>query len=76
MDAVVVIVFVVVTFLEWYHVGGLLSTRISPESDYDNLRGVPNGSTSVNINVKFATSPIFTDVGPDRDMSGCDVGED
>ncbi|KAH3881819.1 hypothetical protein DPMN_005746 [Dreissena polymorpha] len=34
--------FVVVTFLEWYHVGGLLSTRISPESDYDNLRGVPN----------------------------------
>ena len=43
MDAIVVIVFVVVTFLEWYHVGGLLSTRISPESDYDNLRGVPNG---------------------------------
>ncbi|KAH3740005.1 hypothetical protein DPMN_046700 [Dreissena polymorpha] len=37
MDAIVVIVFVVVTFLEWYHVGGLLSTRISPESDYDNL---------------------------------------
>ena len=42
MDAIVVIVFVVVTFLEWYHVGGLLSTRISPESDYYNLRGVPN----------------------------------
>ena len=47
MDAIVVIVFVVVTFLEWYHVGGLLSTRISPESDYDNLRGVPNGDTAV-----------------------------
>ena len=44
MDAIVVIVFVVVTFLEWYHVGGLLSTRISPESDYDNLRGVPNAA--------------------------------
>ncbi|KAH3889559.1 hypothetical protein DPMN_013618 [Dreissena polymorpha] len=43
MDAIVVIVFVVVTFLKWYYVGGLLSTRISPESDYDNLRGVPNG---------------------------------
>ena len=42
MDAIVVIVFVVVTLLEWYHVGGLLSIRISPESDYDNLRGVPN----------------------------------
>ncbi|KAH3820341.1 hypothetical protein DPMN_122087 [Dreissena polymorpha] len=40
-----------------------------------SIRSALYGSTSVNINVKFATSPIFTDVGPDRDMSGCDVGE-
>ncbi|KAH3796311.1 hypothetical protein DPMN_149880 [Dreissena polymorpha] len=57
--------------LEWYHVGGLLSTRISPESDYDNLRGVPNGGRPWTIHLQLHLSDVRIPITTARTIPLC-----